>query len=105
MTNILPTWNQEEKLNFVIDKSLSKESREAFDNYVEYKSFHLWTLFNRNTPIKSNNITINHENSAKDPCLQAVDYLAGAGFQKYEKNKEEFYEIIKEKIKYFIKLW
>ncbi|MFQ6077371.1 MAG: hypothetical protein ACE5Z5_14795 [Candidatus Bathyarchaeia archaeon] len=106
MFNILPIYDPAERLNIIIDKGLTRRRRKSFNDYVRSKAGWVWkNILGREASIDPNRIRIEHRDSEGDPCLQAVDYLAGAGFQKYERGKEEFYEIIKDKIKYFRRLW
>jgi len=43
-------------------------------------------------------LQIKHEDSKKDGCLQAVDFISWAIFRKYEHNDPKYYELIKNKI-------
>jgi hypothetical protein len=43
--------------------------------------------------------------SEKEFCLQAADALAGAYFQKYEKQNDEYVKIIEHKVGFFKYLW
>jgi len=94
------------KVVIVVDRSLSKSSREAFDNYAANKASWVWSVeMNKKIPIKSGTITIHHVDSEREPCLQVADFLAGSCFQKYENNDERYYEMIKDKVKHFRYLW
>lgn len=106
MFNILPIYDPADRLDVIIDKCLSRRRRESFNDYVRLKAGWVWKdRLGREVSIDLNRIKIEHRDSQKDPCLQAIDYLAGAGFQKYERGKAEFYEIIQDKIKCFKRLW
>lgn len=75
----------------VVDKRISsKVIRADFDQYVKQKA--------------SFKVEITHENSEYNKCLQAVDFIAGAIFRKYESSDNRFYDIIKDKIKVAEKL-
>jgi hypothetical protein len=84
------------KIHIVIDKSLYNSARESFDHYVTYIR----------TPAKlSDSICISHKKSDEEAGLQAVDFLCGAIFHKLEFKKENYYQIIKDKIKAENKMW
>lgn len=107
MRNILPTLSATSKLILTIDKSLPRSSIEAFNTYAKNKASWLttqapWT--NQSLTI-IRQISVQHENSQKEPCLQAADFLAGACFHKYEHNNNAYYKIIENKVKYFNYLW
>lgn len=74
----------------VVDKSKPNRSlREDFDSYIH-----------RNLSLKSKqaNITIKHENSQREGCLQVLDFVSWAIFRSYEYNDPRFFELIKDKI-------
>ena len=50
-------------------------------------------------------IDIEHIDSTSEPCLQAVDFVAGAVFSKYEWEDDRCTDIIKEKIREKIERW
>jgi hypothetical protein len=69
----------------VVDKrSHSRIIRSDFDQYVKEKA--------------AFNLTIVHENSEYNKCLQAADFIAGAIYRKYESGDSRFYKLIEEKI-------
>jgi hypothetical protein len=53
----------------------------------------------------SDNISSEHITSETEPCLQAVDTVAGAYFQKYEHGNDEFVRVIEDKVGAFKYLW
>jgi len=74
----------------VVDKSKTNRSlREDFDNYIRR------SLNNKN---KLCNLTIKHENSQKEGCLQVLDFVSWAIFRNYEYKDSRFIQIIKDKI-------
>lgn len=74
----------------VVDRSKSNRSlRDDFDNYIRR------TLSNKNT---INKLTIKHENSQNEACLQVLDFISRAIFRNYEHKDPSFLEIIKDKI-------
>lgn len=96
LTNILAKQDIGE-IEFIIDKSLSKQSRERFDEYFRNKLDWKQLVEKGRIPPK---YLITHENSQNDPCLQIVDYLAGAAFSKFEHGDSQYYDIIKPKIQF-----
>lgn len=84
-------------IKFIIDKSLSKQSRERFDEYFRNKLDWKQLVEKGRIPPK---YSITHENSQNDPCLQIVDYLAGAAFAKFEHGDSQYYNIIKPRIQF-----
>ena len=74
----------------IVDKSKSNRSlREDFDNYIRQK------LDRRNQLCK---LTIRHENSQNEACLQILDFISWAIFRNYEYKDSQFLDIIKDKI-------
>jgi hypothetical protein len=47
---------------------------------------------------------VENVDSQDEPCLQAVDAIAGAYFQSYERNNSYYMDIVKDKISNFM-LW
>jgi len=106
MKNILPKLTSNDKLYIIVDRSLSRLSADAFNNYAINKASWLMTVQWRQTEqIKLSNIEVRHENSQKEPCLQAADFLAGACFHKYEHKNDCYYRIIENKVEHFNYLW
>jgi chorismate mutase len=106
MKNILPKLMPNDKLHIIVDRSLSRIAADAFNTYAIDKASWLMTVQWRQTEhIKLSNIEVHHENSQKEPCLQAADFLAGACYHKYENNSDCYYKIIENKIEHFTYLW
>ena len=106
MRNILQSLNSTDKLNIILDRSLSPSRREGFNNYARNKaSYLLFVEWGKVYPIKLSNIEIRHVNSQKEPCLQAADFLAGACFHKYEHNNNCYYRLFENRVEYFNYLW
>jgi len=77
-----------------IDKSLTKEAREAFDRYLQNKNLRVSSdLGNHPRRIK-----VNHKNSCDDPCIQAADYIAGATFRRFERDDPFYYDTFRDRI-------
>ena len=70
----------------IVDKRIfNKVIRADFDKYIKQKA--------------AFKVDITHENSESNKCLQAVDFIAGAIFRKYESGDSRYYNIIKDRIK------
>lgn len=80
-----------------VDKRSSEETQKAFNTYIALKITELFlnVLKRAKVPI----IKVEHLSSLDDPCLQAVDMISGAIFQKYERKNNEYVSIVKDKIK------
>jgi len=105
MRAVLPSVDSNDKLNIIVDKSLPRSSREAFNIYARNKASWLLTMWEKEYPIELSAIEVRHENSQKEPCLQAADFLAGACFCKYERNNDCYYQLFENKVEYFKYLW
>ena len=105
MRAVLPSVDSNDKLNIIVDKSLPRSSREAFNIYARNKASWLLTIWDKEYPIEMSAIEVRHENSQKEPCLQAADFLAGACFCKYERNNDCYYQLFENKVEYFKYLW
>jgi len=106
MRNILLQLEPSEPLKLVVDKSLPKSSREAFNDYVKRKANWVWSVeLGRAPPLSKGQITVSHLSSEMEQCLQLADYVAGAAFQKYERGVQDFYKLIEDKITAFNYLW
>ena len=99
INNILPVLqtlqtHETDPITIRIDKSLTKEAREAFDRYLQNKN--LWVSSDLgNHPRR---IKVNHKNSCDDPCIQAADYIAGATFRRFERNDPFYYDTFRDRI-------
>jgi hypothetical protein len=78
-----------------VDKSLNGIQREAFDQYLVYKTFER----NHNSQSEPPTINIEHVDSCTDPCIQAVDFIAGALHYYYRTKDDTYYQIIDGRIK------
>lgn len=87
---------QEKDLEIYIDKSKRKnELRTDFDQY-----------FSRNLKEVGfcGNLKIKHSYSHSYDCLQIIDFISWAVFQKFEHNNENYLELIKTKLE-IIQFW
>ena len=104
--SLLSLLESNERLVINIDKSLSKSNREAFNDYVQNKANWVWRQeLGHSSNLLPNQVKCNHVDSEKEPLIQLADYICGATFQKYERNNSNYYDIIREKIDFFIKPW
>ena len=93
---LLKEFNKDNEMIIIIDKKDTNALiRKDFDEYIARK---LEIINNKR------NIKIFHKESQTCKGLQVVDFVAWAIFRKYEKDDEEYFEIIKNKtsVKY---LW
>ena len=102
--SLLPSIEAGHKVHMVFDKSLPNWRIKEFNDYVENKASYL--LFSeKKAPFSRNSISSEHISSETEPCLQAVDAVAGAYFQKYEHRNEDYVYLIEEKVGAFKYLW
>ena len=79
------------RIEFVIDKSKSKQNIKKFDSYI------LSQMKGRVHPKVP--LTIKHVNSLESQGIQVVDLFSWGIFRKYEREDTEWYNYFKEKIK------
>jgi len=94
VTNILAGYSPS-NLKFVVDKSMDKSAREAFNEYVNKKIF--WKA-NVEYAIPVPKVEVLHMASYEEPCLQLADYIAGATFRKFQHGDSRFYNMLKDKV-------
>jgi hypothetical protein len=83
-------------------KACLKKNILLFNEYVKNKASYL--SYVNGSSFDGNQISVKHVDSQNEPCLQAVDSIAGAYFQAYERNDNKYIEIIKDKVSNFM-LW
>jgi uncharacterized protein DUF3800 len=81
-------------VNVIIDQSLYGLQKEHFDDYLAYKMLE----FPDNGIADRSRITIMHVDSQAEPCIQAVDFIAGAIHRKYRSDETTHYDLIREKM-------
>ena len=81
-------------VDITIDRSLSKANRERFDSELRERVTRL-TIKMRKLPIY---ISLKHVNSQEEPCIQAVDFVCGAVFNRHERGDSRYYDLIKARI-------
>ena len=99
---LLPSLANHQNIHLILDKSLSQKRIASFNEYVKNKASYLSYI--NGTSVDCDCISVEHVDSQDEPCLQAVDSIAGAYFQSYERNEGCYVDIIKEKISNFM-LW
>ena len=102
ITTLLPSLETGQKIQMMFDKSLSKARIADFNQYVKEKASYL--SYVRGNNLSPNSIISNHIDSKLEPCIQAVDSVAGAFFHKYEFNNKVYADIIKD-VTSFTYLW
>lgn len=85
------------RIVYTIDRSLSTKSQKNFNTYCEQKIDYLKNQIDRNMNVITN---IAHANSILNPALQIADYIAGATYAKFEYGHSEYYDKIKNLLKY-----
>ncbi|KQC09798.1 MAG: hypothetical protein APR62_13350 [Smithella sp. SDB] len=89
----IPYEDAQERIVLTIDKSKSKPEIIEFNHYIRRQ------LESRIDPIVP--FDIHHSDSKEHYAVQAVDLFSYAIFEKYERRREEWFKIIKRKIKYY----
>ncbi len=80
------------RIEFVIDKSKSKPEILEFNRYI--------TTFVEGKIDPQIPLSIKHEDSKKDLCLNTADLFAWGVFRKYERMDYSWYEIFRSKVKF-----
>ncbi len=88
----IPLENAALKVELIIDKSKSRPEIVEFNSYIRRE------LESKIDPAVPFNIY--HVDSKEHRGLQAVDMFSYAVFEKYERRRTQWYDIIKEKVKY-----
>lgn len=97
---IIPRLNSRESINFILDSRIPISQRKLFDDYAKVKGYQI----NEELGTKKFSrymLKVRHKNSKYEPCLQAVDFIAGAEFQRYENGNDAYHKIIEEMIREF----
>lgn len=93
----LSYYEDENDFRIIVDKFImQKERRDEFDNYLRLR------MSNRS---RTKNLEVFHENSEQHAGLQIADFIAGAVFQKYERQIEKYYNVIRPKIRLELRMW
>jgi hypothetical protein len=100
---LFPSIVNTQQFHLVMDKSKSKVKIQDFDDYVRSKiSFVSYT---NGATVPKHTIKCEHLDSEGEPCLQAVDTLAGTYFQAYENGDSQYKNLINHRLSYFNYLW
>lgn len=99
---LIPNLELGQQIRITFDKSLSKTRILDFNHYVKEKASYLSYI--RGNSLSPDIIISDHIDSKLEPCLQAVDSVAGAYFQKYEHSDDTYADIIKN-VTSFTYLW
>jgi len=94
ISHIIQRFSAGGDVEIIVDKSLNGIQREAFDQYLVYKTFEK----NQSYDPAAIRIDIDHVDSMRDPCIQAADFVAGALHYYYRNNDDTYSGIINEKI-------
>jgi hypothetical protein len=78
-------------IDIIIDRSLYGTQREKFDYYLAN-----WTGMAVPSGLKE--VRVSHVDSKRCPCIQAVDFVAGAVSRKYRDGEDLYYLMIQDKI-------
>jgi hypothetical protein len=82
------------RVEITVDTSLNGIQREAFDQYLVYKTFEK----NQANDLATIPIEIEHADSKNEPCIQAIDFIAGALHYYYRTDDNTFSGIINKKV-------
>ena len=82
------------RVEITVDKSLNGIQREAFDQYLVYKTFEK----NAGNDLTEIPVEIEHADSKNEPCIQAADFIAGALHYYYRTGDDTFSGIIDQKV-------
>jgi len=95
ISNIVQRFHPDTGVEITVDKSLNGIQRDAFDQYLVYKTMEK----NMAGDLSTTEIRIDHADSRREPCIQAVDFVAGALHYYYRTNDDTFSRIIDCKVK------
>ena len=84
LQRVIPNYEFKGAVEIVIDRFLYGDAQDRFDNYL--------------TSGLMRSINVSHLDSKQCPCLQAVDFIAGAIARKYRDNDDLYYSKIQNKI-------
>ncbi len=106
MKDVLSHYDNVAPLNFYIDRSKDKARAEAFNKYALEKASYTWRKVLKNRArFSSENLRVEHCNSNSNKCIQVADFIAGAAFQKYERDDSFYLNIIGERVSKETYLW
>jgi hypothetical protein len=85
---IIAKYELDGTINIVVDRSLYGVQRENFNDYVEGR-------IGVRIPAS---IEVTHVDSKQCPCVQAIDFVAGAISRKYRDNDDQYYQRIQNRV-------
>ena len=91
------------KIQLVFDKGLPTWKITEFNSYIRNKVSYL--LGDQQAELAPDYIVIKHLSSELESCLQGADAIAGAYFQKFENQDDEYVRLIENKVSAFKYLW
>ncbi len=103
LLSLIPQIVAGNKIQITFDKSLPLWKIDKFNSYATEKAKYL--LYEQGNSFPPDCISLDHIGSEREFCLQAADAVAGAYFQKYEKQNDEYIKIIEHKVGFFKYLW
>jgi hypothetical protein len=71
---VIQRFHDGSRVEITVDTSLNGIQREAFDQYLVYKTFEK----NQANDLATIPFEIEHADSKNEPCIQAIDFIAGA---------------------------
>lgn len=95
LRKVIEAYKLSGSIDLVIDKSLYNSQRDNFDNYLTKKALKMGVTLNQPE----------HPDSLQEPCIQAVDFVAGAIHSKYRDSIDAHYKIIEPRISIIIDLY
>lgn len=96
MLSLIPQITAGNKIQITFDKSLPIWKINKFNSYAADKAKYL--LNEQGNSFPPDCISLDHMASEREFCLQAADAIAGAYFQKHEKQNDEYAKIIEHKV-------
>ena len=94
ISTIIGKYHPDDEIEITVDKSLNGIQREAFNQYLVFKTMEKNPV--NAPPLPA--ISIDHADSASEPCIQAVDFVAGALHYQYREDDDTYRRIIDGKI-------
>ena len=94
LSKIIASYKIKGTVDVIVDKSLHGLRRENFDQYITWRTL----MANHEGNLRINPPNIIHKDSKQDPCIQAVDFIAGAIHHRYRENDNFYYKLIEPKI-------
>ena len=94
ISNIVQRFHDGGRVEIIVDKSLNGIQREAFDQYLVYKTFEK----NHASDLTMTDIEIQHADSKNESCIQAADFIAGAFHYYYRTDDDTFSGIVEGKV-------